>query len=74
MPLLKPWHKAVLIIILVGFVGGILMSIYGSIIGDTYHMYSFMGAIFTFIMLLLAGTIVILHFIRWGDRWMRGDN
>lgn len=66
---LKSWHKTVLIIILVGFVGGMLISVYGSVIGDIG--YSFMGAIFTFIMLLLAGTIVILHFIRWGDRWMR---
>lgn len=68
---MRTWIKAVLLLVLIGFVGGMIISAYGSVTGNVFA-YSYFGAIFTFIMILIAGTILVLHFIRWGNRWMRG--
>lgn len=66
---LKPWHKQVLIILLIGIVGNMVISAYDSILGRiTGNWDSFL---FAFLMFLIAGTITFLHFIRWSNRWMR---
>lgn len=51
------------IIILVGFLGGLIISNYGYSVGYVGH--SILGALFFFMMIMLAGTIAVAYFIRW---------
>jgi hypothetical protein len=54
------------IMILVGVLGGLIISNYGYSVG--YVGYSTLGELFFFMMIMLAGAVAIVHFIRRGNK------